>query len=159
MTRKKRTFNTQLIKGTMTYSTQDITSLFHIHKRTVQEWYQAGLPRIDNRKPYLVLGNDLREFLDNRQKKRKVQCRAHEFYCFKCKEPRASWENQVDIKFQTETRIMVVGVCSVCNTTINKASTARKIPELEKIFMIQKTHHRDLNGSYLPICKTDKKGG
>lgn len=155
MSVKKRTYNTRLIKLTLSYSTQEIAALFNIHKRTVQEWYKAGLPRIDDRKPFLVRGADLKLFLDARQKNRKRQCQVHEFYCFKCRTPRPSWENMVDIKYLTKTRIRVIGLCPQCNTTLNKVASTRKFPELHKIFMIQKVHEKDLTGSYPPIYKTD----
>lgn len=156
MTKKKRKYNTHLIKQTLSYSTQDIVSLYDLHKRTVQEWYSQGLPRIDDRKPFLVRGFDLKEFLDKRQGSRKRHCQPNEFYCFKCKQPQRSWENVVDIKFQNEKRLMIIGICAQCNTPLNKASSLRKINELHKIFMVQKIHHEHLFGSNPPIYNTDK---
>lgn len=156
MTKKKRKYNTRLIKQTLSYSTQDIVSLFNLHKRTVQEWYRQGLPRIDDRKPFLVLGLHLKEFLDKRQGNRKKHCKPNEFFCMKCKEPRTSWENVVDIKFLNEKRIMIIGLCVQCNTPVNKISSTKKLDELHKIFVVQKIHHKHLFGSNSPICNTDK---
>lgn len=81
MSKKKRTYNPNLIKETLSYSTQEIADLLNIHKRTVQEWHKEGLPRIDSRKPFLVLGSNLKEFIRSRQNKRKQKCRINEFYC------------------------------------------------------------------------------
>jgi transposase len=155
MTKKKRTYNPNLVKQTLSYSTQEIAALFGIHRRTVESWYAAGLPRIDNRKPFLVLGGDLKDFLRAKQKSKKVRCQINELYCFKCRTPRRSWEDQIDIKYLTETRIMLIGLCPQCNIILNKVASAKKIPELQKIFMIQKVHEKDLVGSNPPIYNTD----
>ena len=156
MTKKKKTYNTHRVKLTLSYSTQDIVTLFGVHKRTVQEWYTQGLPRIDARKPFLVLGGSLKEFLDKRQGSRRRHCQPNEFYCLKCKESRMSWENVVDIKFLNEKRLMVIGLCAQCNTPLNKIFSPKKLDELHKIFVVQKIHHEHLFGSNSPIYNTDK---
>ena len=123
MTKNRKTFNTNFIKNTLNYSTNDIAELYRIHKRTVQEWYKQGLTRIDDRKPYLVLGAHLKEFLENRQKKRKTKCRIDEFFCCKCKSPRKAWENLVDLKILNHKNLLIMGLCDICNTKINKISS------------------------------------
>jgi hypothetical protein len=156
MIKKKRKYNTHLIKQTLSYSTQDIVSLFGLHKRTVQEWYIQGLLRIDDRKPFLVLGFNLKEFLDKRQGSRKRHCQPNEFFCMKCRASRTSWENVVDIKFLNEKRLMIIGLCAQCNTPLNKISSPRKLDDLHKIFVVQKIHHEHLFGSNSSIYNTDK---
>lgn len=156
MTKKKRKYNTRLIKQTLSYSTQDIVSLFGLHKRTVQEWHTQGLPRIDDRKPFLVLGSDLKEFLDKRQGSRRRHCQPNEFYCFKCRSPRTCWENVVDIKFLNEKRLMIIGVCAQCDTPLNKISSPKKLDELYKIFVVQKIQDEHIFGFNPTIYNTDK---
>ena len=156
MTEKKRKYNTRLIKQGCSYSTQDIVALYGLHKRTVQMWYSEGLSRIDDRKPYLVMGRDLKEFLDKRQGNRKRHCKPNEFYCFKCREPRTCWENAVDIKFQNEKRLLITGLCSQCETPVNKASSTKELEEIQKIFMVQQMHHKHLTGFIPPVYNTDK---
>lgn len=156
MTKKKRKYNTRLIKQNLSYSTQDIGCLFGVHKRTVQEWYVEGLPRIDDRKPFLIMGFHLKEFLDKRQGSRKRKCQPKEFYCFKCQEPRQSWENIVDIKFLNEKRLMISGLCVQCNIPLNKICSTKKLDELHKIFVVQEIRNKHLFGSSSPIYNTDK---
>jgi hypothetical protein len=155
MFKKKRKYSPRRVKQTVAYSTQEIAALYSIHIRTVHEWYRAGLPTIDDRKPFLVLGEDLKMFLNARQKSRKIPCQINELYCTKCRTPRMSWENQVDIRYLTEKIILVVGLCPICNTTLNKAASAKKLDELHKIYMIQTVHERNLIGSSNPIVNTD----
>ena len=155
MTKKKRTYNANLIKETLSYSTNEMAKRFNIHKRTVQEWYRAGLPRIDNRKPSLVLGADLKDFLKTRLNKRKNKCRKNELYCLKCKVPRQSWNNVVDIRFLSKIRLMIIGLCAQCNTKTNKIASIKNLADVSKIFAIQQIHNRDLVGSDIPSFNTD----
>ena len=110
MTKKKRTYNPSLVKQTLSYSTQEIAARFGIHRRTVEHWYNIGLRRIDNRKPFLVLGADLKDFLKAKQKTMKTSCQINELYCLRCRAPQPSWENQIDIKYLTEKLIMLIGL-------------------------------------------------
>ena len=155
MTKKKRTYNTNLIKGTLSYSTNEMAKRFNIHKRTVQEWYRAGLPRIDSRKPSLVLGADLKAFLKTRLNKTKSKCLKNELYCLKCKAPQQSRDNAVEIRFLSKTRLMILGVCAQCNTKTNKVNSTKNLTEISKIFAIQQIHNRDLIGSDIPSFNTD----
>ncbi|MFA5794680.1 MAG: helix-turn-helix domain-containing protein [Candidatus Brocadiia bacterium] len=155
---KKKNYNTSLIKTTLSYSTNEIAELFNIHKRTVQLWYDEGLPRIDDRKPYLVLGEILKEFIKDRQHKRKKQCKPDELYCCKCREPRQSLNNFVNIRFLNEKRLLIMGKCCQCNTKLNRVSSTDKLDEIGKIFEIQTILNQDLIGFNSSIVNTDKKG-
>ncbi len=158
MTKKKRKYNTRLIKQTLSYSTQEIAGLFGLHKRTVQEWYAQGLPRIDDRKPFLVRGANLKEFLDTRQGNRKRRCQPNEFYCFKCRGPHASWENVIDIKFLNEKRLLLAGLCVQCTMPVYKFASVRKFEELQKTFVVLQIHNKHLLEFNPSIYNTDKKG-
>ena len=155
MTKKKRKYNTNLIKKTLSYSIYDIASLFRIHRATVRQWIKEGLPLIDNHKPFLVLGSDLKEFIKKRQGKRKTKCNANELYCFKCREPRTSWENIVDLKILNERSFLIMGICSQCNTQTNKTTSLKNLDEIKKIFDVQTIHNQNLIGFDPSIVNTN----
>jgi hypothetical protein len=157
MGKKKRKYNTNLIKETLNYSANDIADLYKIHKRTPQQWFKEGLPKIDNRKPFLTLGFDLKEFIKNRQKKRKKKCNPNELYCCKCRKPQTSCNNLVDIKIMNERRLMIMGICSQCNTQTNKLSSLRKLGNIQEIFAVQTIHNQDLIRFNPSIVNTDIK--
>lgn len=156
---RKRSFNTNLIKETWPYTTQEVAELFKVHKRTVQAWYKEGLPRIDKQKPSYVRGSSLKEFIKTRQNNRKHHCRPFEFFCFKCREPKPCWENTVDITILNEKRLMISGLCAQCETRVNKTSSPQKLEQLEKTFNIQTIHDKHLIGCISPIVKTDINEG
>lgn len=155
MAKKKRKYNTNLIKETLNYSIYDISVLFGIHKGTVRQWFKEGLPMIDNRKPYLVLGSDLKEFIKKRQSSRKTRCNPNELYCCKCRKPRTSWNNLVDLKILNERRFLIMGICSQCDARINKLSSLKNLDRIKEIFDVQTIHDQDLIGFDPSIVNTD----
>lgn len=153
--KKKRKYNTNLIKETLNYSIHDIASLFVIHRATVRQWLKEGLLMIDNHKPFIVLGTDLKEFLKKRQGNRKNKCNSNELYCCKCREPRTSWENIVDIKIINERRLLIMGVCGQCGNKINKLSSLNKLDEIKEIFAVLTIHDQNLIGFDPSIVNTN----
>jgi len=154
---KKKTYRTNVIKESLNYCVKDIAERFCVHKRTVQTWLKEGLPAIKDKKPYLVLGYELKEFIKNRQQKRKVPCKVDELYCCKCKAPRKSLNNTVDIKILNEKKLLIKGVCPVCNIKTNKILSIKSISEIQTTFTVQTIHNKNLLGSYPPILNTDIK--
>ena len=55
------------VKRLRTYTVRDIVQLLGVHKNTVRSWVKAGLVVLDGRRPLLVLGRDLKQFLDARR--------------------------------------------------------------------------------------------
>lgn len=150
-------YNLNLIKSTVSYSTQEIASLFCIHKRTVQQWYQEGLLRIDSRRPFLVRGSDLKDFIKIKQARRKRKCRAEELYCLKCRLPRQPEANLVEIIILNQNQAIIKGLCCKCRTRINRITSVNHIELLKNVFVIQKIRHKDLRVSRLSNSNTDKK--
>lgn len=103
------------------YTVEEISGLFTVHKNTVRGWVnKEGLLVCDNQKPMLILGSDLREFMQERNKKNKSKCKSHEMYCLRCKSPQKPAENMVDYEPITETTGRLIGLCSCCECVINK---------------------------------------
>src|SRR5580704_10538170 len=75
------------IKLHRSYKVEEAARIRNVSKRTVRRWIKAGLPAVADRKPILILGEDLLTFLAAR-KRRSHPCRPEECYCLKCRAPR-----------------------------------------------------------------------
>ena len=64
-----------------------LTSLTYIQTPS-GDGSRLGLSSVDDRRPALIHGGDLIEFLDARQARRKQKCATDELYCFRCRRPR-----------------------------------------------------------------------
>ncbi len=126
------------------YTVEEIACLFSIHKNTVREWIKKGLPVCDNQKPMLILGAELREFIQAKNKKNKRKCKPYEMYCLRCRSPQKPAENMVDYEPITEVTGRLIGLCSRCECVINKYISLSGFVEIQRYFTDStKTHSQE----------------
>lgn len=142
--KKKRTYNTRLIKATWPYTVQEIAALCGVSKNAPLRWLKEGLCANGDGRPYLIRGDELIRFLNDRQQSKRKKCSPHEFFCFKCRAPRETYLGIVDIKIESSNRFRVKGICAQCNTPISKLQSIEKLPEIEKRFHVQKLEGRHI---------------
>ena len=126
---RRRRYRINLIKGTYLYEPSEIAKLFHIHRNTVRHWLKEGLNPIDDRRPVLVHGSDLKAFLARRQEGRRQKCAPGQFYCFRCRAPRTPWENLVDVAPHTETVAKLTAICCACETRMHRTIRRADLPK------------------------------
>ncbi len=157
MARKKRTYNTRLIKRNLSYTVQEAAELYGLHKNAILRWIKDGLPIIDQRKPYLIYGADFADYLNGKQKKRKHKCRPDEFYCCKCRAPRKAWKDQADIVIKNESKLSISALCAICDTPVFRAGSVRKLAEYQKIFSIQTIQEQHITDRNSPSVMCDMR--
>lgn len=158
MTKKpksKKTYNPRLIKKGVSYSIVEVTELYSVHQRTVQAWCKSGLNPIDDKRPYLFYSEALRLFLNDRQKKRKNKCKPNEFYCCKCREPRQSLSNEVEVEIVNNNTLNIRGICSVCASIMNRRGSVKKVKEIEKTFNVISIRNVDIVDNHCTSVNTD----
>lgn len=133
--------NLHLIKERESYFFKEISELLKVHMRTVQAWKQEGLPTINEEKPYLVMGYDLKEFLSKKFARRKVKLQHDEFYCTKCRKAVKSFNNQVNLQTSGKSigkqgfkELVIKGACKHCNSRINRFSHSGRLEEIKTNF-------------------------
>jgi hypothetical protein len=153
----KRTYNTRLIKRDYAYFISEIADLFHLHPNAVRRWIKAGLFTVDDRRPALIHGGDLIDFLDTRQAQRKQKCAIDEFYCCRCRRPRRPLFNRVQVQIR-KAKINLSGVCDTCGSRMNSVGSVSGIEDYRRTFMIQTPGEGLLSGRSDPIvmCHLDK---
>ena len=134
---KKRTYNTRLIKRDYSYFVWEIADLLDLHPNAVRRWIKVGLVLVDDRRPALIYGGDLIEFLDTRQGRRKQKCAANELFCFRCRRPRHPRFGRVELEIRSETRLDLSGVCDTCGTLMHRAGSVARLEEYRKAFTLR----------------------
>lgn len=112
--------NPRLVKINRSYTVDEIAKLFGIHKNTVREWIKSGLPVVDNCRPVLILGSELRKFLELKRTKNKQTCQPCELYCLRCRKPQKPAGNMADFTPITDKVGNLIAICPVCDAIINK---------------------------------------
>ena len=128
---KRRHPNHRLVKINRSYTVEEIAKLFGIHKNTVRRWVKDGLVAIDDKRPMLILGHVLVEFLQTRRMKNKQTCKPGEFYCLRCRAPRSPAGNMADYVPVTEKIGNLVAICPVCNAIMNRNVSLARIGEFQ----------------------------
>jgi len=153
----KRRYNTRLIKATWPYDVQQIADLFGLHKNAVLRWLKEGLQADTTRRPYLIRGDELIRFLDDRQKSKRQKCSFDEFFCFKCRAPRKAYEAIADLTIESPTRFRIKGLCAACGTSVNKVQGIKNLPKIEASFHVQQREGWHLIEGFNPSVNSDRR--
>lgn len=126
--------NPRLAKIHRSYTVDEIATLYGAHRNTVRAWIKRGLPTLDDRRPVLVLGRHLRDFLQARREVNKKTCGPGRLYCVRCREPQRPKDGAVRYEPLTETLGNLVGCCPFCNAglyrRVSEKSLARALGDL-----------------------------
>lgn len=122
--------NPNLAKIHRNYTVEEVANLFSVHKNTVRLWVKDGLVTNDDKRPMLILGVELKQYLQSKRKVNKRKCLAYEIYCVRCREPQLPDGNMVDFEPINCTMGRLIGLCPSCNGIINKYFN---IAQLEQI--------------------------
>ncbi len=112
--------NPNLAKIHRNYTVEEAGHLFSVHKNTVRSWLKDGLIVNDNKRPTLILGSELRVYLQSRRSKNKQKCKPSELYCLRCRSPQLPAGNMVDYEPVNCRSGRLIALCSTCGGIINK---------------------------------------
>jgi hypothetical protein len=129
-----------------------------VHKNTVRAWVKKGLPICDDRKPMLILGSDLREFIKLKKTKNKQKCQPWEFYCVRCRKPQFPADGMVDYEAQTATKGRLIALCPCCEGMMNKYSSLTHLEAMQgKLDILFPTVLKHINKRDKPLLNSDFK--
>jgi hypothetical protein len=112
--------NPNLAKIHRNYTVEEVANLFSVHKNTVRLWVKDGLATNDDKRPMLILGSNLKQYLQSKRKINKRKCLPFEIYCVRCRFPQVPAENMVDYEPINCSMWRLIGLCPSCNGIINK---------------------------------------
>lgn len=93
------------------YTIEELAGLLGKNEKTLSRWIDSGLKTIpESRKPILIMGSDLKEFLRNKYSKKKVKMDRNQFYCLHCK--KAVYAKRGSIEKLSNRKIALCCVCS-----------------------------------------------
>jgi hypothetical protein len=119
----------------------EIATLLGAHRITIRRWLKSGLKAIDDRRPTLVFGADLKSYLAEKQRVRRRKCSPDQFYCFKCREPRKAWGGTADATGHTEKIVRLIALCTECGRVMHKM--ARRADLAKLMLLIDIRHLRE----------------
>lgn len=127
--RKKRKPDMRRIRTSQTYSILEIAEALDRNVATVRRWYLAGLPALDDQRPLLFDGAELKSWLQKRWARKKQPTDPNAARCFKCGVQTQFEPGSQTILNQSSTVCRVSGKCIVCGTKMN---TFARISEFQR---------------------------
>jgi hypothetical protein len=119
--------NPRLAKIHRSYSVDDVSRLFKIHKNTVRNWLRQGLEPIDDQRPTLLRGQELQHFLAKRRSRLKQTCGPGRIYCLPCRAPKVPAGKMADCVPTNDTTGMLQGICPDCDRMIYRRVNPQKL--------------------------------
>lgn len=144
----------RLVKIHQTYSVEEAARNQGVAKGTVRLWLKNGLPALNERRPCLILGGDLADFLKSR-KKPKQTCKPEECFCFKCRAPREAAFGEAEFIPITQTNGQLIALCGQCTTLMHKRVSLAALQLLEGILLITIKQAPDRIGIIRPTRLND----
>lgn len=138
------------------YTVEEVAMLYSVHKNTVRLWIKDGLPTIDQRRPILVAGSDLRSYWQNKRTSRKRKCQPFEMYCVRCRIPQRPAENMADYEPLNAHKGRLIGLCPDCDGIINKFVKSDRLGEVRGYLDITHTKQlKHISESDTPLVNSD----
>ena len=150
--------NPNLAKIHRSYTVEEVANLFSVHKNTVRLWVKDGLAINDNKRPMLILGFELKYYLQAKRKSNKRKCHPFEIYCVRCRLPKIPAENMVDYEPINDRLGRLIGICPSCGGIINKYFNIAKLEHIQdKLDITLPKALKHINESVKPLLNSDFK--
>ena len=119
--------NPRLAKIYRSYSVEEVSRLFRVHKNTVRNWLRQGLTAIDEQRPIVIRGVELRRFLTDRRTRAKQTCGPGRMYCLPCRAPKVPAGNMAECIQTGESTGTLQGICPDCDRMIYRRVNPQKL--------------------------------
>lgn len=138
-----RYYKSHLIISNRSYSTEKIQKLTGIHPQTIREWINQNNLECVSRKPILIYGAVLKEFIKNRNESHKKTLEFTQMKCFKCKAISIPKNNEVLLYNNKNGSIRGVANHFCCEgVELSKLYKKVDAEKLKQVFY--KTHRADI---------------
>jgi hypothetical protein len=152
--------NPRLAKSHRSYSVEEVSRLFAIHKNTVRNWLRQGLTAIDEQRPTVIRGVELRRFLTERRVGGKQTCGPGRIYCMPCRAPKVPAGNMAECIASGETSGTLRGICPDCDRMIYRRVNPQKLGAVIGELDVTVTQARPrIEETVRPYVNCDSAGG
>ena len=100
----------------MSYTIKELSDCLDVNEKTCLRWIESGMPIVPGgKKPLLMLGSEIKDFLKKKDSKKKVKLKRNEFYCLTCKAARSAKRGSIK-KLQKQK----MAICRVCSGKMSR---------------------------------------
>lgn len=119
-------YNLSKIRRKTAYNPQEISQLLKVNRKTIFRWFKEGLPLLDaTRNPKLIMGDDIKTFIQAKRDLKQVKLNWNEFYCMHCRKAvlakRGSEQTEKtgkNIGSSNRDQEMICAKCKECDSSV-----------------------------------------
>jgi len=108
------------------YTVEEAARTLGVTRATVRRWLKSGLAAIDRRKPALICGDTLREYLAAKASP-KQRCPPGQCYCVKCKAVRRPDGQMAEYVVITPTSGNLKAICPTCGNLMYRRTSRAQL--------------------------------
>ena len=138
--------NPRLAKMHYSYSVEEIAALYSVHPNSVRQWLKTGLAAIDDARPLLVKGAELRRFIEERRASSKKPCPPERCTASGARSPArrlSGWRTFVERESGAGN---LQALCDACGTLMCRRTRREKISAILPGVVVQFTRHPERIG-------------
>lgn len=120
------------VKRHHSYTVDEAARTVGAARGTVRRWLDKGLPAIRDRKPFLILGDDLAAYMAGRARPKR-SCPPGTCYCVKCREPRRPAGNMAEFMPINAHSGNLRALCPDCGSLMHRRTSASQLAAIRAI--------------------------
>ncbi len=130
-------FKTRGIKANKSYEVAELADAACVSVPTVRNWLKAGMQKVDDERPTIIMGFQVLDFLNDRKANAKRPMAIGQFYCMRCKDRRTPLGAMADYEPISATGGRLKALCEDCECPCNLNVSAGDLPEIRKILHVE----------------------
>ena len=130
--------NPMLVKASRTYDVLEAARALGRTPATIRHWIKDGLEVLAARKPYLILGQSIRDYIRAKSASRKKPLSQDEIYCLSCRAGRRPLDMAVTLHAQTRKTCRINGICDTCGAPMSRIISLSKAQHFFEVFRLEK---------------------
>lgn len=119
------------IKGKRNYTVEEAARVIGATKGTVRRWLARGLPAIRDRKPFLILGADLADFMVAKTRS-KGRCPSGTCFCVKCRTARSPAGDMAEFLADKAKSGNLRALCPECGSLMHRRTSYAQLEVLRR---------------------------
>jgi hypothetical protein len=130
-------FQTRGIKANKTYQIDELAMAARVSIPTVRNWLKAGMQKLDDNRPTMIMGFQALDYLNARKRSAKRPTAIGQFYCMCCKTQRPAFGAMADYIPSSATGGRLKALCAVCECRCNLNISNNDLPDIRKVMDVE----------------------
>ncbi|MEY8120782.1 helix-turn-helix domain-containing protein [Falsihalocynthiibacter sp. BN13B15] len=135
--RMNKRANPMAVKAALTYEIGEAAAALGKSPATIRNWIKDGLPVMASRKPYLISGAAIRDYLRAKYQATKSPLAPNELFCLSCRAGRKPLDMSVEAFANTPKTTRLMGICACCGACASRMISNTQTHVFSETFQIK----------------------